>query len=162
MNEFVVKEVSEDDLGTCTQIIREGFATVANDFNLTQKNYPTNGAFIKQRRLKADMEKGNCMYGLFLDTRQIGFVQLDQGDENRFDMKKLTVLPRYRHLGGGKCLLDFIRQEVKRRGGSRITIGILEENVVLKEWYLKNGFVHTGTRVFDHLPFTVGFMQLDL
>lgn len=40
-----------------------------------------------------------------------------------------------------------------------ITIGILEENKVLKEWYIKNGFVCNGTRKFEHLPFTVGFMS---
>ena len=45
---------------------------------------------------------------------------------------------------------------------NKIKIGIVEENTVLKEWYKTFGFVHTGTRKYEHLPFTVGFMELEL
>ena len=31
---------------------------------------------------------------------------------------------------------------------------------MLKAWYQSQGFIHTGTKTFDHLPFTVGFMEL--
>ena len=37
--------------------------------------------------------------------------------------------------------------------------GIIEESVVLKNWYIANGFVHTGTKKFDHLPFTCGYLE---
>ena len=30
---------------------------------------------------------------------------------------------------------------------------------VLKNWYISNGFVHTGTKKFDHLPFTSGYLE---
>ncbi len=36
---------------------------------------------------------------------------------------------------------------------------IIEENTVLKNWYIANGFVHTGTKKFDHLPFTTGYLE---
>lgn len=45
-------------------------------------------------------------------------------------------------------------------GAARIHTGIIEENERLKRWYLANGFVHMGTRVFPHLPFTVGFLEM--
>ena len=44
-------------------------------------------------------------------------------------------------------------------GGTKIKIGIIEENNILKKWYLNNGFAHIGTGKFDSLPFTVGFME---
>lgn len=34
-----------------------------------------------------------------------------------------------------------------------------EENTILKTWYAANGFVHTGTKKFKHLPFTTGYME---
>jgi hypothetical protein len=37
--------------------------------------------------------------------------------------------------------------------------GIVEDDTVLKNWYTANGFTHTGTKRFGHLPFTVGFME---
>lgn len=45
---------------------------------------------------------------------------------------------------------------------NKIKIGIVEENTILKEWYEKIGFVHTGTKKFEHLPFTVGFMEIEI
>ena len=68
-----------------------------------------------------------------------------------------THLPM--HFGHGKELLDFCKDKVRIFGGTKITIGIVEENAVLKNWYTSNGFVHVGTKGFDHLPFSVGFME---
>jgi ribosomal protein S18 acetylase RimI-like enzyme len=76
-----------------------------------------------------------------------------------YEMNEVSVLPGYRHFGYGKELLDFSKAKVKELRGSKITIGIVEENVVLKDWYIANGFVHIGTKQFEHLPFTVGFME---
>ncbi len=77
-----------------------------------------------------------------------------------FELEKLSVLPEHRHRGGGKFLLKHARGEVSRMGGDKITIGIIEENLRLKNWYISHGFIHTGTANFPHLPFTVGFMEL--
>jgi hypothetical protein len=58
--------------------------------------------------------------------------------------------------------LDLAKKKVKELGGSYITIGIIEENTTLKEWHIKNGFVHNGTHVFNHLPFTVGYLHYEI
>ncbi len=71
-------------------------------------------------------------------------------------------MPEYRHKGLGTRLLDYAREQVGEMGGKRISIGIIEENAVLKNWYLAYGFKPTGTRKFEHLPFTVGFMELEI
>ena len=47
-------------------------------------------------------------------------------------------------------------------GASKIKIGIIEENIILKEWYKNFGFTHTAAKKFDHLPFTVKFMELEI
>lgn len=73
----------------------------------------------------------------------------------------LAVLPPYRHLGLGKELVAYAADYAKDHlGAQKIQIGIVEENTVLKTWYQSQGFIHTGTKTFDHLPFTVGFMEL--
>lgn len=43
-----------------------------------------------------------------------------------------------------------------------MNIGIVEENIVLRSWYEKYGFVHTGTEKFDFFPFTCGYMEKQL
>ena len=50
-------------------------------------------------------------------------------------------------------------EKIKELGGNKITIGIVEDNTVLKEWYTANGFIHTGTKQYGSLPFTVGHME---
>ncbi|HAN20235.1 MAG: hypothetical protein A2Y15_05115 [Clostridiales bacterium GWF2_36_10] len=47
-------------------------------------------------------------------------------------------------------------------GGTKITIGIIEKNTRLKEWYLQNGFVHVGNHEYAHLPFVVGYMEMEV
>ena len=51
---------------------------------------------------------------------------------------------------------------IENTGVKKITIGIIEDNTILKDWYETLGFIHTGTKEFDSLPFTVGFMELAL
>lgn len=162
MKNYKIVQIKEDELEQCAEVIRQGFGTVAKDFGLTTENCPTNGAFIKVERLVKDISRGNLMFGLIVDNSITGFMQLQQKSEILYELRKVTVLPKYRHFGYGKIMLDYAKKVVKEHGGTKITIGIIEENVELKEWYKENGFIHTGTTRFDHLPFTVGFMEMDI
>ncbi|MHB8130328.1 MAG: GNAT family N-acetyltransferase [Mobilitalea sp.] len=159
---YEIKEVREQDLEECAEVIRQGFSTVAKDFGLTIENCPTNGAFIKKERLEAERKKGQRMYGMTEGSRIIGFIQLEKNSDELYFLQKLVVLPQYRHVGLGKNLLDYSKELVEQLGGKRISISIIEENTVLKNWYLSYGFHITGTRKFEHLPFTVGFMEITI
>ncbi len=160
MSTYVIREINDGELDTCVEIIQKSFETVAVEFGLTRENCPTNGAFIEKERLASDKLRGNHMFGLSVNDTQVGFVQLAKQDEAVFSMEKLAVLPRYRHTGLGKALMDFSREYVKSNKGEKISIGIINENEILKQWYSVYGFVEVGTRVFSHLPFTVCFMEL--
>lgn len=158
----VIREVRDGELDICADVIRRGFGTVAKDFGLTIENVPTNGAFIKTERLAADREKGNQMFVLTENETIVGFMQLERADDEKYYLQKISVLPECRHRGYGKELLRTANEKVRAVGGRKIEIAIIEENEQLKKWYIKNGFTHTGTRKFDHLPFTVGFMELNI
>jgi hypothetical protein len=43
-----------------------------------------------------------------------------------------------------------------------VSIGIIADHTILKNWYLKLGFIEGKTKSFDHLPFDVTFMSYDL
>ncbi len=159
MNCPVIRKIRYEELDACAGLIRDSFATVAEQFHLTRQNCPTNGAFIERSWLETEWRKGILMYGLYCDQSMVGFMQLEQKSPDVYELKKLAVKPEYRHLGYGVALLSFARKTAKELAAKKITIGMIEENVILKEWYRVNGFVHTGTKKFDHLPFTVGFME---
>lgn len=163
METTILRTVREEDLDACAAMIRESFMTVAEDFGLTPENCPTNGAFLPVERLLNDYKNGNVMFASFADgDRPVGFMQLRDKGEGIISLEKLCVLPGYRHDGIGAVLLEKARTESLRLGGHKITIGIIEENTRLKDWYLLHGFIHTGTIDLPHLPFLVGFMELPL
>ncbi|HWQ76187.1 MAG TPA: GNAT family N-acetyltransferase [Syntrophomonas sp.] len=158
----MIKQIKAGDLPACLDVIHKSFQTVADEFGLTSENCPTNGAFMPLTRLENDYKKGDQMYGLYEGDNIVGFVQLVKKENGVFELEKLAVLPEHRHKGYGKQLLRFSAETVSELGRTVIVIGIIEENTRLKDWYTQNGFIHTGTKAFSHLPFTVGFMEMKL
>ena len=158
----MIARVSYSDLDRCAELIRDSFGTVAEEFDLTEQNCPTNGAFIKAERLQRDYNNACLQIGYFLGGEIVGYVQLEKKGETTYELEKLAVLLGFRHKGCGKELMDYCKVVVSELGGNKITIGIIEENTRLRSWYESYGFVHRGTRKFEHLPFTVGFMEIDI
>ena len=141
------------------EVIRQSFATIAQDFNFTKDNCPTFTGFITDEKLSDEFQNGYAPFGYFSDGKLVGVVLLHDRSEGVYKMKHLAVLPEYRHYGLGRALLDFCKSTVREYGGNKITIGIIEENTTLKNWYAANGFIHTGTEKYEKLPFTVGYME---
>jgi ribosomal protein S18 acetylase RimI-like enzyme len=154
-----IKKASPDIFEECAEVIRNSFITVADELNLTKENAPTNPAFIEKDSLYSMHEKKIDMFAIIDEEACIGFVALEKADQGVYYMERLAILPEYRHRGYGKKLLDFAVNHVRERGGTGISIGIINENEVLKNWYLDYGFIEIETKEFQHLPFTVCFMQ---
>ena len=152
-------KVTKDNLPECLEVIHRSFSTVADEFGLTKENCPKHTSFIPISYLETQMKWGWLMFGLYTDKRIIGYMSLSKEAEKVYELHNLAVLPEFRHLGFGTQLLDYAKETVKSLGGSKIKIGIIEESTVLKNWYIANGFEHTGSKKFDHLPFTSGYLE---
>lgn len=157
-----IREIERGELNESLDIIHQSFGTVAEQFGLTRENCPKHTGFIPLSFLETQMNWGWHMYALYAGKKMIGYMSLSKESEEAFELHNLAVLPEYRHNGFGKRLLDFAKAKVVSLGGSTIKIGIIEESDVLKNWYIANGFVHTGTKKFDHLPFTSGYLEWNL
>lgn len=162
MKDLTIREIRDSDIDECLDVIRTSFLTVAEDLGITELNCPTNAAFMKRERLVHEKDNDTLMYVACLLGKIVGFIGIKGKNDNEFEIKRLVILPRYRHYGYGKLLLDFANDKAISLGGEKITIGIIEDNIRLKKWYLDYGFKSTGTKVFPHLPFTVGFMEIDI
>lgn len=156
----MIREITDDTgLKESVKVIRDSFITVANDFCLSEENCPSSPAFISLAKLRELRKKGLRMFGLFCDSRQVGFVAIEGSRDAVYYMEKLAVLPGYRHRGFGKQLIDFVFDHVRGKNGKKVSIGIINKNTILKDWYRAYGFGETGTRQFEHLPFLVCFME---
>lgn len=154
-----IHPIKPDELNTALHIIRTSFATVAEEFQLTRENCPGHTAFITFEKLQMKYNIGNRMYLYYLGSVPVGCFSLKQLGYETWELDHLAVLPEYRHCGIGKELLEFAEKTIQVQNGKLLKIGIMEENVKLKQWYMRNGFLSTGTKRFAHLPFTVGFME---
>lgn len=158
-HEVIIKRIDEHQFEECARVIRNSFITVADEFNLTKENAPTNPAFIERDSLEKMKEKGIGMFGAFEGDVCIGFVAIEKANEDVFYMERLAVLPEHRHKGIGRELMDFVFDYSRRNGGKKVSIAIINKNKRLKDWYIKYGFIETGVKEFKHLPFEVCFME---
>ena len=155
----MIKQIQCSDIERCLSVIQESFADVVNEFSITKENCPNHTSFITMQNLLFHWNNGFLMYGFYQGNEIICYVSLEDKGGAVFELRNLSVLPEHRHKGYGKQLLVFCKKKVRELNGSSITIGIIEENTVLKEWYIAKGFEHIGTKKLEHFPFTVGYME---
>jgi len=156
----MIRELKPPELSAAADVIRASFATVAKDFGITEQNCPKHTAFVTTaERLQTHYNWGWLMYGMYENERLVGYASISKEAEGAYELHNLAVLPDYRHKGYGKRLLGHCQMKVKELGGDKITLGMIEENTVLKNWYASNGFIHTRTKKIEQFPFTSGFME---
>ena len=96
------------------------------------------------------------------DGMPVGCVGLEEAAAGTCYVERLTVLPAFRGRGLGRRLLSHAAECAMHLGSSRLEVGIISDDVRLRDWYARYGFVVTGTRRFPHLPFEVTFMAKDI
>lgn len=160
---FDILPISDKEIISASAgIVRKSFKTVALDFGLTRQNCPTHPSFITNVQLFALYKKGLVFIGGFLNAEQVGFVAVEKADPLLYYMEKLAVIPTERHHRYGCKLVEFVIEYVQAHDGKKISIGVIDEQTVLKEWYKNIGFKEASNRKFAHLPFTVCYMEIDL
>jgi ribosomal protein S18 acetylase RimI-like enzyme len=161
IKEDYIREMNMDEISECVNVIRTAFKTVADELGFTRENAPRFTAFATDdTRLKYQMlvEK-RPMYVYLHEGKVVGYYSFGITENGNIELNNLAVLPEFRHLGIGEKLVNDALEKVKAFGKDKIEIGIVEENVKLRKWYEKLGFIHTGTKKFDFFPFTCGYME---
>lgn len=158
---MIKKVTQQDSFKPYAELLNCAFATVAAEFGLTKDNSPTHNAFITESALKAQLTDDTEFYYYQEGTNIIGFIAIERSkrDTGLFYIEKVAAHPYSRHKGIGKLLMEFATERIKELGGNKISIGLIDSNTVLKEWYKKLGYTETGIKVFSHLPFDVCYME---
>lgn len=159
--EVIIRKIDEHGLSESAEVLRRSFRTESEAYGLTEQSCPTDAAFISTDRLLWELGNGVYMYGAFLPSgegeMQVGFVALDVR-EKWVNLEKLGVLPEFRRMGIGTALLDRAKHEAAAYAGI-LRVGVIDENAEIKKWYSKRGFEYAESRAFEHLPFTVYYME---
>lgn len=154
----------ESDLSGVVQVLNLSHGTVAEEFGFTKESNPTNNAFIDKSTLKSQLNYGIDLFGLEQDNRLVGCVAIEESkkEENTFYIEKVSVIPEFRNQGFGIELMNFAKTRIQELGGKFISIALIDSNKRLKNWYKNQGFEETGFKDFEHLPFRVCFMRMNI
>jgi len=158
----IIREATKQDSSILTYLIKKSFSDVAERFNLTLQNAPSHPSNCTEDWTIKAIEKGIKFYILEHENIPCGCVALDQANAEICYLERLGVLPGCRNNGFGKALVNHIILEAKKLKLKRIEIGIIAENLILKKWYINQGFIEKSTVKFEHLPFLVLFMYITL
>ena len=159
-----IRDISVEEIPECVKVIRTAFKTVADEFGFTEENAPRFTAFATdEERLKYQFEvEHRPMYVYLLNGRIVGYYSLARLENDEIELNNLSVLPEVRHMGIGQKLLEDCVERARAMGMKKLKFGIVDENVRLRKWYEKFGFVHTDSVKFDFFPFTCGYMEQEL
>jgi len=143
-------------------IVREANKDVAELFKINIENTPKHPSFYTKDWVLSDFKRGEEYFLYKEDGVAKGCVAFEQPDSDTAYLNRLAVLPSYRHNGIGTALVRHILDYSKIKNIQIVSIGIIAEHEVLKNWYLNLGFIEVDTRKFEHLPFNVRYMCYEL
>jgi len=145
------------------EVINTSFLTVATEFEITKEGTPTHPAFMDAEVFLSGLkDKYVEFYGFEKNEAILGTVAVTKNQEGVYYIERLAVLPEHRHSGIGSKLMSFALDRIQKLGAEKCRIAIVNENMVLKRWYLKAGFVETEIKRYDHLPFLVCYMEISI
>jgi ribosomal protein S18 acetylase RimI-like enzyme len=107
-------------------------------------------------------DRGATFFGLFIGGQQVGFVVVEREEDGKAYMKRLAVLPEYWHGGLGRELVNHAIRYWQNKGEQKLNIAVAGDRGVLNDWYKELGFKETSVQQFEHLPFKVSYMELDI
>ena len=104
----MIIEIKQEDLAECVNVIRESFATVAEEYNITEENAPRFTAFATDEgRLNWHLNgEHRPMVGYVVDGKIVGYYSMLWLENKECELNNLSVLPAYRHDGIGAKLLE--------------------------------------------------------
>ncbi|MBO4705541.1 MAG: GNAT family N-acetyltransferase [Spirochaetaceae bacterium] len=161
----MIKEIDKSNIAECVNVIRKSFQTVADEFGFTVENAPRFTAFATTEEwLFYQLEYEHRLMAAYFsdDGKIVGYYSLPFLENSECELNNLCVLPEFRHKKIGESLLADAVTRAKSKNCTKMKIGIVEENKVLRKWYEAHEFIHTHTQKYDFFPFTCGYMERDL
>jgi N-acetylglutamate synthase-like GNAT family acetyltransferase len=157
-----IREADRTEAELIAGIVRYSFRTVAERFRLTAENCPRHPSNCAAEWVESEMDEGVRYFVLKDDDGPCGCVALEQQDAETCYLERLGVLREHRHRGHGRALVQHALAEARRLGAKRVELAMIAGDTRLRRWYEEFGFHLKETRTFDHLPFEVAFMRMEV
>lgn len=157
-----LRKAQRSDIDEITRVIRRAYSTVARDYGLDAENCPKHPSNCAVDWVEGDFDRGVHYFVIESGRELVGCMALEKASDDTCYLERLAVIPEERNNGAGTMLVSAFIQKASEMGFEKIGIGIIAKQEELKSWYQKIGFIETGKRTFEHLPFEVAFMEYSI
>ena len=157
-----IREATPDDARLLASLVSRSFRTAAERVGLTREAWPRHPAYWRRRHAASALAKGIRFFVLECEGQPCGCAGLERKDDGACKLKRLAVLPERRRQGHGRALVDHVVAQARALGAPRLELGMFAGDTALQAWYERLGFRFKETKSFDHVPFAVTFMFLEL
>lgn len=161
-----IKRMIKEELENYLTVIKTSFSTVAEDLNMTREDFPASGAYFDKNGFNKLLNKGVEFFGLYISHQEpdvlVGCIAISKKSNEKYKIMKLSILPEYRHCGYGGYLMAFAESYAIEGGGKVLTLGMVEENIALKKWYLERGYQINKISRYKKSDFNICFMGKSL
>jgi N-acetylglutamate synthase-like GNAT family acetyltransferase len=158
----MIKEATLNDREVLVKLIRKSFRDVARRFSLTKDNCPKHPSNCTLSWIESDISRGVQYSILYVDENPIGCVAIEKPNADVCYLERLSVLPEMRGKHFGIRLVQHTLECAALKGTRKVSIGIIDKQTELKEWYIQLGFIVTEIKSFPHLPFEVCLMEFEI
>ena len=155
----VIRTARAGDEQLLAQLIRQAFTDVARRFGLTPQNCPKHPSNCTPQWLESDFSRGVTYFVMEIEGQPVGCAAFELAAPELGYLERLAVAPPFRRNGFGLRLAAHVLAAARAHGVKQLSIGIIADQIELKQWYRRIGFVQGDTKAIAHLPFAVTFMS---
>ena len=122
----------------------ENEKNIAHMMKTLSNEYDDEFCMNKTKDLLSFLEDGSAIVGsAFCGNILIGYAwgYLRKVKVLRMHITQLVVHEKYRGMGIGKCLIDFMQQECEKCGCAGLELNVAGDNIAAQRFYLKNNFI---------------------
>jgi GNAT superfamily N-acetyltransferase len=156
-----IRAATTGDAGVLAETISLAYRDVARRFGITLQNAPTHPSNAQSHWVLSDLAQGTTYLMAMVGNFCAGCVAYRQTGAE-LEAQRLAVVPAYRGGHVAQLLSEAILRAAQSAGAQTIRISIVADHHSLRRWYQRMGFRAVETRVFDHLPFEVQYLELQV
>jgi N-acetylglutamate synthase-like GNAT family acetyltransferase len=159
---IAIRQAGYLEASVIAETVRVSFRDVAEKFQITREAAPTHPSQCEAEWIRRDMDASWVYLVAEEDDAIIGCIAYRQTDSRTLEAQRLAVLPEHRGGAFAKQLNNAVLAYAGENGFAKIRISIVSQHSALKRWYLRMGFSECETRQFEHLPFSVTYLEYEV
>ena len=158
----MIRPIEKPELSECLYVLKMAYEDGAVRFGQTEENCPYRG---RTRLPLSVFEKefldGFKMYGYLHNDKLVGFLSLSFANDT-MRINDIAILPEHQNSGFGSALMQFAKEEAARYRCEKIRLGMIDDNIELKNWYERHGFKTVELIKYETVSYMVGKMEFVL